>query len=202
MTPSLPLRIQQHLSETYGIDEVPSVDDFVDTADDTDREAILIRESAEEMQLLVRLPRRAVEGTREITFDELCQAVEGVSHFIYLVERVRRGLPATHLELELQAEVDKYVFLLECSTSGRKHFPLSERANGLRERLFERVSFCHSASTELGQRYRFANELAAKFAQKLEARFVRAGQFEGMRRTLRHFYGAGQTGKIELAIAA
>ena len=33
-------------------------------------------------------------------------AAEGVSHFIFLVWRAQLGRPVTHLELELQAEVD------------------------------------------------------------------------------------------------
>ena len=36
-------------------------------------------------------------------------AAEGVSHFVFLVWRAQLGRPVTHLELELQAEVDKFV---------------------------------------------------------------------------------------------
>ena len=39
-------------------------------------------------------------------------AVEGVSHFVYLVHRARQERPVSAVELELQAEVDKYLVAL------------------------------------------------------------------------------------------
>src|SRR6185503_6263264 len=39
-------------------------------------------------------------------------AIEGVSHFIYAIWSARAERPVTQLELELQAEVDKYVTCL------------------------------------------------------------------------------------------
>jgi hypothetical protein len=47
-----------------------------------------------------------------------------------------------------------------------------------------------------------ANDLAARFARWLEARFARHGRFDQMRAWLRQFYGAGQAEKIGLARAA
>ncbi len=47
-----------------------------------------------------------------------------------------------------------------------------------------------------------ANDLAARFARRLEGIFTRHGHFEPMRAALRRFYGAGQTEKIGLAQAA
>ncbi len=39
------------------------------------------------------LPRAALDGARPMRFDEKCQVIEGVSHFLYLAERARRELP-------------------------------------------------------------------------------------------------------------
>jgi hypothetical protein len=194
---SLPARIQARLAGYYGIEEAPAVDAFVEPADDA-REAVLVREREGELELSVRLPRVALEGGRP-SFDELCQIVEGVSHFLYLAERARRELPATQLELELQAEVDKYL-LFAHGGGGRAYHPA--RAARLQERLFDRVRYLHPAHTERGERYRMANDLAARFARWLEARFARHGRKEQMRAWLRRFYGAGQAEKIELARAA
>ena len=199
-TPSLPSRIQEILAAYYGLEGAPLVDDFIEVADDA-REALLVRElgltgEGQEVELCLRLPRAAVDVDQRPTFDEVCQIIEGVSHFLYLVERARRELPATHLELELQAEIDKYVLL----ASARPFEPA--HAARIRARLFERVAFLDAADTETGARYRLANDLAARFAGRLEQVFARHGRFEAMRRTLRRFYAAGQTGKIELARAA
>ena len=40
---------------------------------------------------------------------DYCTALEGVSHFHYVVWSCARGRPVSLLELEMQAEVDKYV---------------------------------------------------------------------------------------------
>jgi hypothetical protein len=47
-----------------------------------------------------------------------------------------------------------------------------------------------------------ANDLASRFARRLEAIFARHQRFEPMGAALRRFYGAGQTEKIGLAQAA
>ena len=116
-----------------------------------------------------------------------------------------RGLDrtVTLLELELQAEVDKYVLLAHGPALGwgsRRFEP--GRAARIRQTLFDRVRYLDPAGTETGDRYRLANDLAARFAGWLEARFARHGRFEQMRAALRRFYCAGQAEKIELARAA
>lgn len=198
---ALPSRIQARLSRYYGIDGAPDVGEFVSPVDDG-REELVVREQDGEVELSLRLPRAAVEGRRPPSFDEACQVVEGVSHFLYVAERARRELPATQLELELQAEVDKYVLFAHATALGsgaRFHPGVAAR---IRARLFDRVTFLHPAGTEHGDRYRLANDLAARFAGRLEASFARRGRFEQMRAALRRFYCAGQTEKIELASAA
>src|SRR6185436_5100246 len=99
------------------------------------RETVRIRDAADgavEIEVLApSLPKKP-------DLDRLCQLIEGVSHFVYVAERARRGLPATQLELELQAEIDKYVLLV----LRRKTFDAG-LARRLHARLFERVRFCH-----------------------------------------------------------
>ena len=193
---TLPARIQQRLARCYGIEDAPAVDPFIEPADG-ERETLLVRDGGGELELLLCLPRSVLTGGRAPSFDELCQVIEGVSHFLYLVERARRELPATQLELELQAEVDKYVLLAH----GAAGFHPA-RAARVRARLFDHVSYLHAADTERGARYRMANDLAARFARRLESLFTRHGRFEPMRAALRRFYGAGQSEKIGLARAA
>lgn len=215
--PSLPARIQARLCGYYGIEGEPAVDAFIDASVDPgggEREALLIRDGGHDLELSLRLPRSAVDAGRHPSFDELCQVIEGVSHFVYVAERARRELPATQLELELQAEVDKYILFahgpaldaraaLAASPEGARPVRFEpNRAARLRAMLFERVTFLDPEGTEPGDRYRMANDLAARFAGRLERRFARHGRFDQMRAALRRFYCAGQTEKIELARAA
>jgi hypothetical protein len=123
----------------------------------------------------------------------LLQALEGVSHFVFLADRVKRGLPTTRLELELQAEVDKFVLL---ALAGE---PTGEgERQALQVELFERVRYLSSEHSEEGQRYRLANDLAARYVRRLDA----TGPSGDLRAELCRFYRAGQNDKIRMARAA
>ena len=74
-----------------------------------DREAVRVRDSADGV---VEIEVLAPSVSEESDLDSVCQLIEGVSHFVYVADRARRNLPATQLELELQAEIDKYVLLV------------------------------------------------------------------------------------------
>jgi hypothetical protein len=199
--PTLATRIQHRLSQTYGIEEAPPVDGFIQATTGGNREVLLIRDLGDGVEVALYLPPVATDGNRP-SFDEICQIVEGVSHFLYVVERARRELPATQLELELQAEVDKYVVLVHGGLSGQAMRFERSRAARIRDRLFGSATFLHPKGTETGDRYRMANDLAARFAERLEDTFARHGNFERMRAALRRFYAAGQAEKIMLAQAA
>src|ERR1700735_4168612 len=62
-----------------------------------------------------------VGALTESNLADYCTALEGVSHFVYSTWRVDRASPVSLLELETQAEVDKYavtVFLLADQQGG------------------------------------------------------------------------------------
>jgi hypothetical protein len=197
--------IQKALERTYQLDRVADVDAFVQPALDGEREALLVRESDDgTVEVELRLPllgERELDVTGDQDLDPLCQIIEGVSHFVYLTDRAEGGRVATQLEMELQAEVDKYVILAGAihASPGALHPRSSER---LRRRLYETVSFQHPEGTELGDRYRIANHLAARFVRSLEQRYLASGQFVEMRGELRRFYRMGQEEKIRVGRAA
>jgi hypothetical protein len=187
-------KIQGALERLYGLDRIADVVDFVDDAGLGDREALLLREAEDGgIELRVLLPRLEAD----VGLDTLCQIIEGVSHFVYVVERARVEREATQLELELQAEVDKWVVL----AASMNAFDASGSA-ALRTRLYERVRFSHDETTELGQRYRLANEAAHRFVRRLERRYVSAARFGELRRELRRFFHVGQEEKLRLGHAA
>lgn len=153
---------------------------------DGQREALLLRESDGALEMALVVPR-AIERER----DGWLQLAEGVSHFVYVANRARQELPSTQLELELQAEVDKFVLLV------LEQLPY-DRGEALEthSRLYERVRFLHEPGTVLGERYRTANDLAARFARRLMSYEPRATHA-----ALRRFYRAGQAEKIRLVAA-
>ncbi|HRI68002.1 MAG TPA: hypothetical protein PK156_27385 [Polyangium sp.] len=195
---SLPARIQAAICRMYGLDDAPAVDDFIRPSLEANaREVLLLRENEDGVEVALHLPATALDMKKTLGFDQVCQVIEGVSHFVFLVERARRELPVTQLELELQAEVDKYVVFVHDAQRFEPH-----RAARVRARLFEAVSYLDPPGTEKGDRYRLANELAARFSGTLDERFARRGRFEQLWQALRRFYAAGQNEKINLACAA
>lgn len=152
-------------------------------------------------QLLQRLERANPLG--ELTENNLadyCTALEGVSHFVYSTWRLDRDAPVSLLELETQAEVDKFaatIFLVADQQGGG--YPEHVHA-----RLFDQVSFDVRLEPEQFHRYRAAHRCAAQYCQRLERRFVKRGQvrIEALLRELRKFYRLGCTAKLRYAEAS
>jgi hypothetical protein len=108
--------------------------------------------------------------------------------------RASNDTPVTQLELELQAEVDKYATGL---LAGNGVGLIAGRSRALRQRLFTEARFLDDAGTEEGDRYRLATRLAARYTASLEARFIERGDLEAFARELRRFYRLGPREKIE-----
>jgi hypothetical protein len=193
--------VQRSLERLYQLERVADVKAFVQPAGDGEREVLLVREGEDgSVEMALRLPnlgKRDLDVAADADLDPLCQIIEGVSHFVYLADRAHGGREATQLEMELQAEVDKYVVL--AASLGA----LDERRSArLRARLYEAVSFEHDPDTEQGERYRLANELAARFVFRLEKRYLAEQKFGEMRGELRRFFRMGQEDKLRLGRAA
>ena len=130
---------------------------------------------------------------------DYCTALEGVSHFVYSTWRLDRDLPVSLLELETQAEVDKYaitVFLLARQQGGT--YPVQVHG-----RLFDRVRFDARLLPDQYERYRTAHRCAAQYCRRLERRFVHRGvaRIEAMVRELRSFYRLSHAAKLRHALA-
>jgi hypothetical protein len=113
-------------------------------------------------------------------------ALEGVSHFLYLAWNAGHDRPVSILELEMQAEVDKYVasyWLLRRQLPGR--FPAE-----LCRILFERTRIDPRLAGDREDLYREASRYAQKFCRRLERSLRRTGSgTEGeVLAELRRFY--------------
>jgi hypothetical protein len=198
---ALAARVQGALERLYRLDRVVSVEGFVHDAGSGEREALLLREGADgDLEVSVRLPPLP-EPEASLELDTLCQIIEGVSHFVYVVERARLGRAATQLELEVQAEVDKWVVL----AASIRSFD-TRRSARLRARLYEDFVFLHDetseAGRELAERYRVANDVAHRFVRRLERDFVGRARFGELQAELWRFFHIGQEGKLRLGRAA
>jgi hypothetical protein len=191
---ALALRVQRGLERLYRLVPTADVGDFVRGADAGERETLFVREAdGGDLEISIALPSLGVEAE----LDTLCQLIEGVSHFVYLAERARVGRAATQLELELQAEVDKWVVI----AASIRPFDASRSAS-LREHLYEHVAFLDRAESETGQRYRLANAAAHGFVRRLEREFVASARFRDLQAELWRFFHVGQEEKLRLGRAA
>jgi hypothetical protein len=140
------------------------------------------------------------QALTEDNLADYCTALEGVSHFVYSTWRLDCDLPVSLLELETQAEVDKYAItvLLVARQLGGTAYPQHVHA-----RLFDRVSFDARLEPFQYERYRTAHTSAARYCRRLEQRFVSRGiaRIEAMVRELRSFYRLGSAAKLRHALA-
>ena len=188
-------RIQRRLEQIYQLEPAPCIVPFVRIEADDSREQLIVRQSFDDLELVVLLPEASVQALvandRHVEMDAYLGAIEGISHFIHLAERARTQLPTTLLELELQAEVDKFTILADAGVP-------AEQLQGLHRRLYEDVRYLYAAATERGERYRLANDLAARLWSQLLA----YGRDDWTLDVLRRFYRAGQAEKIRIVQAA
>ena len=200
-------QLQQLLQSIHGVEALP-VGGFVVGEDERARlcpeaspdEALLVCEGGETLHVGLFLEASVLEQLNSApgapwSIERLrgfCHATEGVSHFLYLAHRAQNERPVSLLELEAQAEVDKYLcVLLQLWATGRR-----AASAELRRRLFERVSLRAGLSRVERERYRLANQLAAATASVLEARYVVQGKLEGLLREARRLYRLGGGEKL------
>jgi hypothetical protein len=191
------VRVQRQLESIYQLEPAPAIAPFVRVGAANSREEVLVRQSPNDLELVVVLPEASLDALLKSDpmlddMDSYLGGIEGISHFIHLAERARTDLPTTLLELELQAEVDKFAILAD-----RPALPAPE-LEALHRRLYADVRYLHTSQSELGQRYRLANDLAARLWSYL----IRAGQSDATRGLLRRFYRASQAEKIRMVRAA
>lgn len=187
---------QQELQRLYELEAGPDIGDFVCFDDEQRHETVLVRQTAPDtVEMLVVMPSDPdlyAQLQPGVLNDARLQLIEGVSHFVLLIERARTELPATQLELEIQAEVDKFALLANDLGLDGAH------RRQLHRWLFEDGHFLHPADSEAGQRYRHANEVAARLCARLDL----LRDVPGSQALLRRFYRCGQTEKLTLALAA
>jgi hypothetical protein len=146
-------------------------------------------------ELLERLDRAdPMERLHDGNVADYWTALEGVSHFVYLAWNAGHDKPVSLLELEMQAEVDKYVgsyWLM------RRQFPDRFPAE-LLWLLFERTRIDSRLAAGREDMYREASRYAERFCRRLERslRGARGRSQAEVLTELRRFYRLTNARKV------
>jgi hypothetical protein len=206
------ISLQRALAEIYDLPAAPDVRDYLLTdrarlsalsgLRDCDEQLLLAEEGDTLSMALYIEPSvlRRLAGSdpmSALTHENLADwltVAEGVSHFVYVAWNTGHDKPVTLLELELQAEVDKYVlgaWLLSDQNAGR--FPRE-----LHRALFDRTRIDPVAAAGREGLYRMASRYAARFCRRVAALLERKrrGAMREALAELRRFYRWGNARKL------
>ena len=192
----LPAAVQQTLQARYRISLSHAVDSFVsydreiytalDGRADIPNELLLLREEDGDMDIGLFLdesmlarahPALQRDQWHRQDIEDITSVIEGVSHLICVLWHADQRRELRPVDMELQAEIDKFVIL--------KHFCQSNASLTHCQRLLFDVGAADS-DPELAERYTRARRYAWTYCQWLQARFT--VDEDGLQRELATFY--------------
>jgi hypothetical protein len=203
-------KLEAMLHELYALEVGYAVSDFLitdaalagslDTGGRAVDEKLLIAEADGEadvalyieQDLLDRLEQRdPLTRLDAQNLADFWSALEGVSHFIYYAWNAARDKTVSLFELELQAEVDKFV-----ATGILLREQAGVEPDGLHSWLFDMPVLAAELAEEERERYRRANRYAGKYCRHLKPALARGADEAAAQRELRRFYRLSQTSKL------
>lgn len=125
-------------------------------------------------------------------YSEFCLMLEGVSHFLYVVWNASHKKKVTLLEMELQAEVDKFIMMQSLLDGACSR----DDINCLQNWLFEKNGFDEMLTEIELERYKQANYYAGKYCMNLQQQYKLQGLNNGLLKELRRFYRLAQEDKM------
>lgn len=202
--------VQDHLEAIYQVRSPARVDDYLVDAETAQKlgaqggtdEELLVCEEGGEMSLALVFSQAlrdkvsALDGApapalAATDLDAYCQIAEGVSHFVYLTHSAQLSRRVSMLELEAQAEVDKFV---TCVLGRWEEGPSFSR--DLIGRLFDHVRYRDHLGPELRRRYHEANRLGRSYCSRLLP-VIAERKLHRLLSKLRYSYRLGAEAKLQ-----
>ena len=203
--------LQRQLSDIYHLGQAHDVRDYMitdpslakalgqDSMLGDSQETLLVAQDDEGLSLSLYLDAdmldrlesaKPLDKLRAELLDDLWKVLEGISHFNCMVWKATQDRSVSLLELELQGEIDKYVgtALLALEQADTR---LLNRLHGW---LFGEVRYHDELDAEQLDRYRCANDYAARFCHGLQQQLIDDDQLALTQ--LRQFYRLQLTDKI------
>lgn len=165
-------RIYQLLCHIYCIQEPEKIRDYLRAQNSLSKqEELIIAEFPDgQFELALHLDPQLEKMTEQNPLQhvhELCLLTEGLSHFLFITERIHAARSTSLLEMELQAEVDKFLILHLLSWEQEQHCPPK-----LFAQQFEEHRFAEHLNGAEFSRYQTAHQFAAKFCHRLRERYI------------------------------
>jgi hypothetical protein len=202
--------MQSCLTELYGLDLDYRVEDFLITdrtlarslggaQRECDEELLIVEDHDAagvslflEQELVDRLERdNPLTALSHRNLADFLVAFEGVSHFTYFAFKAGRDECVSRIELELQAEVDKFVAAAMLLSRQYDRLPA-----GLHDWLFAVPRLHADLSDEEIERYDRANRYAARYCRRLWPGLRADGSGDEFKREIRQFYRWSRARKI------
>lgn len=203
--------LQSRLQTCYEIDLPYRVEDFLTTDTTLARlldgdnphqppERLLLQQAGDDLSMSLYLDAALLDRLSDIDelrdtgrdhLADLSLVLEGVSHFVYMAWNASHERPVSLLEMELQAEVDKFVTLLLLQQEQG-----ADTFSELHQWLFEDVSFADTLDEQQLQRYRTANRFAARYCWSLGRQYQQLKGSPNWYNELRRFYRLQHDAKL------
>ncbi|MBI5508944.1 MAG: hypothetical protein HY903_09340 [Deltaproteobacteria bacterium] len=169
-------------------------------------EQIFVRQDQEGIEIAVYIDPQIVAALERDqpqvrlhagNLESTCIALEGLSHFVFLAWCAQVERNVTPLELELQAEVDKFVMTwLFLAEQGR---PLAATAPMLLFQLFDAYELRHEVPADERDRYQAASRAAKGYCEGLAKRYARDQRHHRIEADVRQFCRRGLNDKLRAA---
>lgn len=204
-------QLQQRLQSIYEIETEHSVSNFMinndtckhyfDTETSRIKETVFVRETDDCLDISVYLDEEILDhltdenpavSLHQGNLEDFFLATEGVSHFLKLVWHGEYERSVSLLELELQAEIDKFVLMYFYFNDQLTLFNTRE----VRKLLFEKIEIKQDLDDAQRMRYQDANYFAGKYCQALERNYLDRESGDLLLQELRRFYRLPFSGKL------
>ena len=204
--------LQQALQQHYDLELPHRVEDFVShdaeslsqlTGQALDGpETLLFQQHGDNLDITLFLDPQMISEVGEKPwashwngrhFGHYCTILEGVSHFVYLCWNALHNRAVRPVELELQAEIDKFVVTTLSANTNNLH---KHNKQHLLERLFIDVGYRSNLSPEQHNRYERANASAHSYCDYLCKNYYLAPDNNRLSAELARFYRTAGLGKF------
>lgn len=188
---SIPLQCQDWLQQLYSLQPLAPVNAFLveGRAVNGPKETLLLREAEDALELGLYLDpvvvarmeaRGGLNAFACQSLEDFWIVLEGVSHFVCLGWHAGQEREISVLDLELQAEIDKFVSAWEFA----RQCGLGDLGEELHRQLFEQWRHA-TMPDEVAERYVHSSHLAARYCRWLQ---VHRDDVHGLRAELREFF--------------